>query len=118
MPPILDRRVSVWRMANNPLGGQPGEPREKRQAIILAVHASIVPISSFTAEQAYARGSTHVLWVEPWLKLRMEDEIHYGHRDRDNYGDADQPEIYTVNGRRVFTGIGPRLRSYYVRVLE
>lgn len=122
MAPVLDRVVAVYRMGNNPLSvidgiPQPGQPRESKQVVASTIRAAIVPISSFTAEQPYARESTHVVWVEPWLLLRLQDEIRAGVRDRDDYNDV-QPERYIINGRRVFTGIGPRAVTYYARAME
>lgn len=112
-PPILDRTVSVWRRVNNPTG----QPRQIKAAVYSAIRASIVPISSFDADKDYARESTHVIWVPHWLVLRRDDEIRWGQRDADNFGDV-AAEAFIVVGRRLFTHQGPRERSYYAKALS
>lgn len=108
---LLNMRASVTRKKRNSSGGYVDTQ------IFKDIHCEILPISSLDQVVAYARESSHVIWVSHWIFLRKEDRIIYGRQLADPELDVLLPFIYVVNGIRTFEAGIPQ-RAYYAREMD
>jgi hypothetical protein len=95
---VLDKVASVWRQV-------PVTPTSRtRNAVQVyeGIKCAIVPISSFDAAQPYRYESTHIVFAEAWLVLRKEDEVRYGRRLPDTFGNV-LAEVFVIQGRRRYS---------------
>lgn len=106
---LLDKTASVWRTKSVGSSGQ-----LQLAKTFASIKCAIVPISSFDSAQSYSYESTHVLFCGNWLLLRKEDEVRWGRRLPDPFGNV-QPWVFVLNGRRSFTALGPAQVAYYCR---
>ena len=104
---ILDRVASVYRTVTDATqAGGYGQPE-----VFKAIRCAIVPISKQDQVISYSQQSTHIIWVEGWLKLRKQDEVRWGRRGEDAFGNV-TPEVYVIDGRARYT-LGAQLITYY-----
>lgn len=106
-PPILDLEVAVFR--NFSVGGG----SMSTQQAFARLRCAIVPVSRLDSPQDYAYESTHVVWVPHWIALRKEDELRYGRRPPDPFGNIVQ-FVYVLNGHTRITQ-SVQLHAYYAR---
>jgi len=106
---LLDKRASIWRKVDVANVFADTE-------VYGSIPCAIVPISKLDQVVPYAYESTHVIWVPYWLELRKEDQIRYGRRLADAFGNV-VPWTYVINGRRQFD-LGIRQLAFYSKEME
>ena len=109
---ILDRTVQVWRFSSVSGFGQ----HQTETILYPSLKAAIVPVSNLAAEQAFGYEATHIIWIPAWAHLRREDEVRWGRRDDDAFGDVEMLR-YTVKGGRLFK-LGGTQRAYYSKEIH
>jgi hypothetical protein len=118
---ILDRIAALWRMVMVPPPSgltaplisisAPAAGTSVETLIIASVPCAILPVSTQDRNSMYSYESTHVIWVPEWLELRQEDQLRYGRRTPDMFGNVN-PYVYTVNGRRHISQSIPQTAWY------
>jgi hypothetical protein len=104
---ILDRIAEVWRFSAVSGFGQ----HQTETLAIPRMQCAIIPVSSLAAEVTYGYEATHIIWVAHWLTLRREDEVRWGRREGDAFGDMEMIR-YTIRGSRLFK-LGGTQRAFY-----
>ena len=93
---LLDLRADVWRRIGSLTSGF------EDTKIFTQIPCALVPISKLDHQQPYNFEATHTVFLPFWLQLRKEDELRYGRRPLDTYGDV-QPMVYVLNGRTPYS---------------